>query len=82
MPSCSQLLALHQAVVLVAITPSWLAVLERSLTRSRPSGLVIGGRADMIGVAVLLAPVQSFVDGPFRTTLAHPEWQAILEGIG
>lgn len=43
---------------------------------------MIGGRALMIGVAVLLAPVQCFGDGLFRATLAHPEWQAILEGIG
>ena len=47
------------AAVLVATLPIWLAVFEAILTRQRPSGLVIGGLvAGIVGVAVLLVPVQ------------------------
>jgi drug/metabolite transporter (DMT)-like permease len=49
------------AAVLVATTPIWLAVFDAILTRRRPSALVIGGLvAGIIGVAVLLAPVEGF----------------------
>jgi drug/metabolite transporter (DMT)-like permease len=49
------------AAVLVATTPIWLAVFDAILTRRRPSGLVIGGLvAGIVGVAVLLAPVEGF----------------------
>lgn len=51
------------AAVLVATVPIWLAVFEALLTRRRPSGLVIGGLvAGMIGVAVLLVPVEGVED--------------------
>jgi drug/metabolite transporter (DMT)-like permease len=51
------------AAVLVATVPIWLAVLDALLTRRRPSGLVIGGLvAGIVGVAVLLVPVQG-IDG-------------------
>ena len=49
------------AAVLVAATPIWMAVFDAILTRRRPSGLVIGGLvAGIIGVAILLAPVEGF----------------------
>src|SRR5688500_17998540 len=49
------------AAVLVATTPIWLAVFDAILSRRRPSGLVVGGLvAGIIGVAVLLAPVEGF----------------------
>lgn len=51
------------AAVLVATVPIWLAVIDASLTRRRPSGLVIGGLlAGIVGVAVLLVPVEGFAD--------------------
>lgn len=47
------------AAVLVATLPISLAVLDSILTRRRPSGMVIGGLiAGMIGVVVLLVPIQ------------------------
>jgi len=47
------------AAVLVATVPIWLAVFDALLTRRRPSGLVIAGLiAGIIGVAVLLVPVE------------------------
>ena len=51
------------AAVLVATVPIWLAVFEALLTRRRPSGLVIGGLvAGLVGVAVLLVPVEGVED--------------------
>ena len=51
------------AAVLVATVPIWLAVIDASLTRRRPSALVIGGLlAGIVGVAVLLVPVEGFAD--------------------
>ncbi|MGH2444479.1 MAG: EamA family transporter [Candidatus Limnocylindria bacterium] len=51
------------AAVLVATVPIWLAVLDALVTRRRPSGLVVGGLvAGIVGVAVLLAPVEG-IDG-------------------
>ena len=51
------------AAVLVATVPIWLAVFDAILTRRRPSGLVIGGLvAGVVGVAVLLAPMQGIDD--------------------
>jgi drug/metabolite transporter (DMT)-like permease len=48
------------AAVLVATVPIWLAVFDAVLTRRRPSALVIGGLvAGIVGVAVLLVPVDS-----------------------
>jgi len=47
------------AAVLVATMPIWLALFDAVLSRRRPSGLVIGGLvAGIIGVAILLAPVE------------------------
>jgi drug/metabolite transporter (DMT)-like permease len=47
------------AAVLLATTPIWLAVFDSVGTGRRPSGLVIGGLvAGLIGVAVLLVPVE------------------------
>jgi drug/metabolite transporter (DMT)-like permease len=49
------------AAVLVATVPIWLAVFDAVVTRRRPSNLVIGGLvAGIVGVAVLLAPVEGF----------------------
>jgi drug/metabolite transporter (DMT)-like permease len=49
------------AAVLVATTPIWLAVFNAIFTRRRPSALVIGGLvAGIVGVAVLLVPVEGF----------------------
>lgn len=51
------------AAVLVATVPIWLAVFDAVLTRRRPSGLVIGGLvAGLVGVAVLLVPVEGVED--------------------
>jgi drug/metabolite transporter (DMT)-like permease len=48
------------AAVLVATTPIWIAVIESVIDRRRPSWLVIGGLlAGLVGVAILLAPVDS-----------------------
>src|SRR3990170_1481708 len=45
--------------VLVATVPIWLAVFDALFTRRRPSRLVVGGLiAGMIGVAVLVVPVE------------------------
>lgn len=47
------------AAVLIATVPIWLAVFDAALTRRRPTGLVIGGlAAGLVGVAVLLVPVE------------------------
>ena len=47
------------AAVLVATMPIWLALFDAMLSRRRPSGLVIGGLvAGIVGVAILLAPVE------------------------
>ena len=47
------------AAVLVATMPIWLATFDALLNRRRPSGLVIGGLvAGIVGVAILLAPVE------------------------
>lgn len=46
------------AAVLVATVPIWLAVFDAILMRRRPSGLVVIGLvAGIVGVAILLAPV-------------------------
>jgi drug/metabolite transporter (DMT)-like permease len=46
------------AAVVIATVPIWLAVFDALLTRRRPSRLVMGGlTAGLIGVSVLLAPV-------------------------
>jgi drug/metabolite transporter (DMT)-like permease len=46
------------AAVLVATVPIWLAVFDAVVSRRRPGALVIGGLvAGIVGVAVLLAPV-------------------------
>lgn len=51
------------AAVLVAMVPIWLAIFDAALTRRRPSRLVVGGLvAGIVGVAVLLAPVEG-IDG-------------------
>ena len=50
------------AAVLVATTPVWLVVFDAALERRRPSLLAIGGlAAGLIGVAILLAPVDEGV---------------------
>lgn len=47
------------AAVIVATVPIWLAVLDALLTGRRPSRLVMGGiAAGLVGVAILLAPVE------------------------
>lgn len=47
------------AAVLVATVPIWLAVFDAILARRRPSVLVVGGLiAGIVGVAILLAPVE------------------------
>jgi drug/metabolite transporter (DMT)-like permease len=47
------------AAVLVATLPIWMAVFDAILSRRRLSGLVIGGLvAGLVGVAVLLAPLE------------------------
>lgn len=47
------------AAVLIATLPIWLAVFDAVARRRRPSGLVIGGlAAGLVGVAILLAPVE------------------------
>ena len=47
------------AAVLIATTPIWIAVFDAIVIRRWPSALVIGGLvAGMVGVAVLLAPVE------------------------
>jgi drug/metabolite transporter (DMT)-like permease len=47
------------AAVLVATVPIWLAVFDAVVTRRRPSRLAIGGlAAGMVGVAVLLVPLE------------------------
>ena len=51
------------AAVLIATVPIWLAVFDAILTRRRPSGLVIIGLvAGIVGVAILLVPVEG-LDG-------------------
>ena len=51
------------AAVLVATVPIWLAVIDATLTRRRPGALVIGGLvAGIVGVAVLLVPVEGLAD--------------------
>ena len=51
------------AAVLVATVPIWLAVFDAIISRRRPSALVIGGLvAGLVGVAILLAPVQGIGD--------------------
>lgn len=51
------------AAVVIATVPIWLAVFDAVLTRRRPSGLVIGGlAAGLVGVAVLLVPVEGIED--------------------
>ena len=51
------------AAVLVATMPIWLAVFDAILSRRRPSGLVIGGLvAGIVGVVILLAPVEGIGD--------------------
>jgi len=47
------------AAVLVATVPIWLAVFDAIVTRRRPGALVVGGlAAGIVGVAVLLVPVE------------------------
>jgi drug/metabolite transporter (DMT)-like permease len=47
------------AAVLIASLPIWLALFDSIGSRRRPSGLVIGGlAAGLIGVVILLAPVE------------------------
>lgn len=47
------------AAVMIAMTPIWLAVFDAAISRRRPSALVIGGLlAGIVGVAILLAPVE------------------------
>ncbi len=47
------------AAVLIATTPIWLAVFDSMISRRRPSALVVGGVvAGLVGVAILLAPVE------------------------
>ncbi|MEP6679872.1 MAG: EamA family transporter [Chloroflexota bacterium] len=47
------------AAVVIATVPIWLAVFDAVLTRRRPGRLVIGGLvAGLLGVAILLAPVE------------------------
>jgi drug/metabolite transporter (DMT)-like permease len=47
------------AAVLIATLPIWLAVFDSIATRRRPSALVVGGLvAGLVGVAILLAPVE------------------------
>ena len=47
------------AAVLIATVPIWLATFDAILTRRRPSGLVIVGLvAGILGVAILLIPVE------------------------
>jgi drug/metabolite transporter (DMT)-like permease len=49
------------AAVLVATVPIWMAVLDAAVHRRRPSGLVVGGLvAGIVGVAILVAPVEGF----------------------
>ena len=51
------------AAVVIATVPIWLAVFDAILTRRRPSNLVIGGlAAGLVGVAVLLVPVEGIED--------------------
>ncbi|MGI8999398.1 MAG: EamA family transporter [Candidatus Limnocylindria bacterium] len=51
------------AAVLVATMPIWLAVFDAILSRRPPSVLVIGGLgAGIVGVAILLAPVEGIAD--------------------
>jgi drug/metabolite transporter (DMT)-like permease len=51
------------AAVVIATVPIWLAVLDGIVTRQRPSGLVIAGlAAGLVGVAVLLAPIEGLGD--------------------
>ena len=53
-----QLIPSGVAAVLIATVPIWLAVFDAGLNRRRPSMLAIGGlAAGLIGVAILLAPV-------------------------
>lgn len=47
------------AAVLIATTPIWLAVFDSIITRRPPGALVVGGVvAGLVGVAILLAPVE------------------------
>ena len=67
------------AAVLVATTPIWMAVFDAIITRRRPSGLVVAGIvAGLIGVAVLLAPVEGFGQldpvGVFLVLVAEIAW--------
>ena len=49
------------AAVLIAAMPIWLALFDAILTRRRPSRLVVGGLlAGIVGVGLLLAPVDEF----------------------
>lgn len=69
------------AAVVVATVPIWLAVFESVLTGRRPSRLVIGGlAAGLVGVAVLLAPVEGLqrVDplGVLMVCFAAISWAA------
>ncbi|MDQ4034930.1 MAG: EamA family transporter [Chloroflexota bacterium] len=67
--------------VLVATTPIWLAVFDAVLSRRWPSGLVIGGLiAGIVGVAILVAPVESVAEvdplGVGLVTMAEISWAA------
>jgi drug/metabolite transporter (DMT)-like permease len=47
------------AAVLIAAMPIWLSLFDAILTRRRPSRLLIGGLiAGIVGVAILLAPIE------------------------
>ena len=49
------------AAVLIAAMPIWLALFDAILTRRRPSRLVVGGLlAGIVGVSLLLAPIDEF----------------------
>lgn len=47
------------AAVLIATVPIWMSVFDSVASRRRPSGLVVGGLlAGLVGVAIMLAPVE------------------------
>ena len=69
------------AAVLVATMPIWLALFDAVLSRRRPSGLVVGGLiAGIVGVAILLAPVEGIDEinplGIGLVVLATISWAA------
>jgi drug/metabolite transporter (DMT)-like permease len=69
------------AAVLVATTPIFLAVFDAIISRRPPSGLVVGGIvAGIVGVAILLAPVEDIGElnpvGIGLVLLAEISWAA------